>query len=165
MSNNNCYPNFRTPFDRMMQSTYASCCLPKPQCLKHGKPLTPPDCDVRKCGTSLVKKTQSDNAKTAPSPSVEFYAESDLDVVVLAPDWCGYSKKLSAQTQELKKLLYNHGANVHVLTNADDPIFKSVSKMLGVKGFPHSVVLKNKIPVKQASGYKAPHLLVAELMS
>ena len=149
---NNCYPNFRTPFDRMMQTTYASCCKPVPRCDKHGLAMSKNACDERGC------QSQS---------TVEFYSDEseELDVVVLAPSWCGYSKKLSAQTQNLKSLLKKHGANVHMMTNADDPVFKQLAKEFGVKGFPHSVALKNKKVVKHSSGYKEPRLLVAELLS
>ena len=82
--------------------------------------------------SQLLTETNTDN-----------YESSRATLKVLsANSWCGYSKKMSAQEDELKGKLAKIGVDLEMINDADDKAkFDKESKIERSKGFPDSVLI------------------------
>jgi hypothetical protein len=86
--------------------------------------------------------------------------------VISAPSWCGYSKKMSAQEDELKGKLAKIGVDLEMINDADDKAkFDKESKIERSKGFPDSVLILSNGKKQKISGYMAADKLVAKVKS
>ena len=130
-----CYPVYRTVFDRMMQQRHSDCCLPE----KH-EPCYP---QIRKSS----KENYSDDGSIYHRRSRKMPR-----AIVLAPEWCGYSKKAAQKKNGYAKKL-DGKCLVQILTDDKSPEFKRLARESNVQGFPHTIVLNGTGGMQQFSGY------------
>ena len=128
----NCYPSFRTAFDRTMQKRHSNCCMPGP---------------FQPCFPQMK----------------ENYSSNLGQVAVLAPQWCGYSKKAKQQEESYARELEGK-FKIAFLTDEQDPRFKELAARFDVKGFPHVIVTGSDGSVNQFSGYLDPTAFAAKVL-
>lgn len=84
-------------------------------------------------------------------------------VVLAAPSWCGWSKKMVAQIPALESGLEGTGASVRMVDDKSDE-GKKLSKAHGVNGYPATIVLgANGEKKGQVGGFKPVDDLIAEI--
>ena len=86
--------------------------------------------------------------------------------VISANTWCSYSKKMSAQENELKGKLAKIGVDLEMINDTDDKAkFDKESKTAKARGYPHSMLILSNGQKKDISGYMATDKLVAKVKS
>lgn len=84
-------------------------------------------------------------------------------VVLAAPSWCGWSKKMAAQVPALSSGLEGTGASVRMVDDKSDE-GKQLSKAHGVNGYPATLVFgANGEKKGQVGGFKPVDDLIAEI--
>lgn len=79
-------------------------------------------------------------------------ANVPLLVIVSADSWCGFSKKIRKNLEEIKRLLPD--VEVLYISDDDDPEeFKKVVFQHGITGFPHSLILVGDEKVRRIAGF------------
>jgi glutaredoxin len=73
-------------------------------------------------------------------------------VTILAPDWCGYSRKLKSEGGKIKQLLQAKGINLKIIEDQDE--IDELSKKHGANGFPYTFIEQNGKKIGEISGYK-----------
>jgi thiol-disulfide isomerase/thioredoxin len=106
--------------------------------------------------SQLLTETNTDN-----------YESSRATLKVLsANSWCGYSKKMSAQEDELKGKLAKIGVNLEMINDTDDKAkFDKESKTAKARGFPHAILVLSNGQKKDISGYMPSDKMVAKVKS
>ena len=105
--------------------------------------------------SQLMSETSTDN-----------FQQNKTLKVLSANSWCGYSKKMSAQEDELKGKLAKIGVDLEMINDADDKAkFDKESKIERSKGFPDSVLILSNGKKQKISGYMAADKLVAKVKS
>ena len=83
--------------------------------------------------------------------------------VLSADDWCGYSKKMTAQEASVKKVLNEAGYECEFVNGSQNKKkLDELSKKYGVRGFP-TVLIHGKDRVHQVSGYMQAKKLVEKV--
>ncbi len=89
-----------------------------------------------------------------------------LCLTVSADSWCGYSKKMSAEKDKIKKALDKAGIDyVLVSDTADKEQFDKISKAHKVDGFPHSILIVDGKKVHDVPGYMQHDAFANEIVA
>jgi hypothetical protein len=137
-----CYPKWRTGFDARMQNKFAVCCKPRgPQ---------------QSCSPRVENFHMGDAAHAA-------HAAKDKMLHILAPAWCGFSRKTAETEDMLKQMVGRLGVGVNMLTDETSEEFQRLMKDLDVRGFPHAVLVIGGDIVDQIKGHHPPHELARKV--
>ena len=83
-----------------------------------------------------------------------------------ADSWCGYSKKMSAQEEEMKRELKKHGIDLELISDSKDKKkFEEFKKKHNPRGFPHCTLYKAGKKIGDLPGYMPAKKLAEKVAS